>query len=388
VTSVSATKDPALKMMRAKFLVLIISLIFSVTMFNWLRLEQFLTVSPLLFTPDRQTNELHQKREDKIFVENIENSQNSVGQGERKTQEDEVIVREEEEEEEGGLLHWMHKQQERKASLAAACARNPRWKESVNTRSPNGAFKMFAFNRQHRLLTCLQPKVASTSLHKHLVDAAPPHLKIQLEPLSRREQALLLAPTDRDIITLAASSTSFTMVRHPFERLASAFQDKVANGDKSKWLGKITTGLLKQLFGDDSFPSFVKMLTMENRQAVGRALCPRNDSFAEIKTEPCTENYHWASLQNRCFHCATPYTAIAKFETYDEDLKYIGLLANMTFDTGVRENAQEEKTSRLAASMFKQLKKREVENLYKLYAADFEMFGYSAAEYINVAQPD
>lgn len=126
VTSVSATKDPALKMMRAKFLVLIISLIFSVTMFNWLRLEQFLTVSPLLFTPDRQTNELHQKREDKIFVENIENSQDSVGQGERKTQEDEVIVREEEEEEEGGLLHWMHKQQERKASLAAACARNPR----------------------------------------------------------------------------------------------------------------------------------------------------------------------------------------------------------------------------------------------------------------------
>ena len=35
--------------------------------------------------------------------------------------------------------------------------------------------------------------------------------------------------------------------------------------------------------------------------------------------------------------------------------RYIGLLANMTFDTGVRENAQEEKTSRLAASMFKQV---------------------------------
>ena len=99
------------------------------------------------------------------------------------------------------------------------------------------------------------------------------------------------------------------MVRHPFERLASAFQDKVillpclemvsvikiynvkgkgagkrkkcdpfpggggengwrqvANGDMSKWLGKVTTGLLRRLFGDDSFPSFVKMLTMKNRQ--------------------------------------------------------------------------------------------------------------------------
>ena len=88
-------------------------------------LGQFLTVSPS-FTADEQKIELQQRREDKMFEENIENSQDSVGQGERKTQEDEVIVREEEEEEEGGLLHWMHKQQERKASLAAACARNPR----------------------------------------------------------------------------------------------------------------------------------------------------------------------------------------------------------------------------------------------------------------------
>ena len=35
--------------------------------------------------------------------------------------------------------------------------------------------------------------------------------------------------------------------------------------------------------------------------------------------------------------------------------RYIGLLANITFDTGVRENVQKEKTSQLAASMFKQV---------------------------------
>ena len=43
---------------------------------------------------------------------------------------------------------------------------------------------------------------------------------------------------------------------------------QVAKGDMSKWLGKMTTGLLKQLFGDASFPSFVKMLTMKNRQVI------------------------------------------------------------------------------------------------------------------------
>ena len=34
-----------------------------------------------------------------------------------------------------------------------------------------------------------------------------------------------------------------------------------------------------------------------------------------------------------------------------------------------------------------QLKRSEVENLYKLYAADFEMFGYSPADYISIARP-
>ena len=70
-----------------------------------------------------------------MFVENTDNSYDSDGQGESKAQERVVIVRgeeeeedekEEEEEEEGGLLDWLHKQQERKASLAAACARDSR----------------------------------------------------------------------------------------------------------------------------------------------------------------------------------------------------------------------------------------------------------------------
>ena len=123
--------------MRAKFLLPIVAIVFLVTMLNWARLEQFLTLSAP-FTPGRQKNELQQKREDKMFVENIENSRDSDGQGESKTQEQVVIVREEEEKEEekeeeekkekesGGLLDWLHEQQERKASLAAACARDPR----------------------------------------------------------------------------------------------------------------------------------------------------------------------------------------------------------------------------------------------------------------------
>ena len=117
------------KTMAARLLLLVILLIFSVTILNWFKLGQFLTVSPPL-APDQQKNEFHRQNGDERLVENIEDSLNSDGQS--KEQEDIVIVREEKgeekEEEVGrGLLDWLHKQQERKASLATACARDSMW---------------------------------------------------------------------------------------------------------------------------------------------------------------------------------------------------------------------------------------------------------------------
>ena len=117
--------------MAARLLLLVILLIFSVTILNWFKLGQFLTVSPPL-APDQQKNEFHRQNGDERLVENIEDSLNSDGQS--KEQEGIVIVREEKEEEKGGkeeegekgLLDWLHKQQERKASLATACARDSR----------------------------------------------------------------------------------------------------------------------------------------------------------------------------------------------------------------------------------------------------------------------
>ena len=104
-------------------------------------LGQFLTVSPS-FTADEQKIELQQRREDKMFEENIENSQDDQGgsetqegvareeeekveEMEEEEDEEEQEEVEEEEEKEVGLLDWMQKQQERKATLASACARDP-----------------------------------------------------------------------------------------------------------------------------------------------------------------------------------------------------------------------------------------------------------------------
>ena len=106
-------------------------LIFALTILNcWWHLGQSipdLTASPL-FDQKRQIDEL-QNRSD-------ENNHDLYSRGGGKKQ-DEVVMEKEKKEEkeekergnvkEGGLLDWLLEQQERKATLAAACAKDSRW---------------------------------------------------------------------------------------------------------------------------------------------------------------------------------------------------------------------------------------------------------------------
>ena len=70
-------------------------------------------------------------------------------------------------------------------------------------------------------------KVGSTTWHNHFLSLTNASARKELDKFGRDKQASMMAPTDPDIINLARSSISFSMVRHPFERIVSAYKDKV-----------------------------------------------------------------------------------------------------------------------------------------------------------------
>ena len=121
------------------------------------------------------------------------------------------------------------------------------------------------------------------------------------------EAAQYFQPNAVDISLAKTTSLVFTFVRHPFERLVSAFRDKFELSRKygyvySRYAGKI----LKQPAGINSrrptFKEFVKYLLIERLEEY---------------------NDHWLPYWLHCHMCEMEYDVIGKLETWNEDVEFI-----------------------------------------------------------------
>ena len=80
------------------------------------------------------------------------------------------------------------------------------------------------------------------------------------------------------------------------------------------------------------------------------------------------------------------YTLVAKIETLNEDLKFLGILAGVIFPDIKSHESSGGRTQHLAIKYFQKLTKKTVWRLYKRYQLDFEMFNYSPQAYLDIAQ--
>ena len=118
-------------------------------------------------------------------------------------------------------------------------------------------------------------------------------------------------------------------------------------------------------------PSYPQFVHLQCFMHLRRHYCQISEKYS--KSMCCTGGYSntaQGSFCCRCFYCALTYKVIAKFETFQEDLRlvkfcftkrhtfarYIGYLANVTFNEGVRENHTGKRTSLRALNFFRQVR--------------------------------
>jgi hypothetical protein len=167
----------------------------------------------------------------------------------------------------------------------------------------------------------------------------------------------------------AENFTKFIFVRHPFERLVSAYKDKFA-GDDDFYQKAVGRGIIRkfrknpsslslQKGHDVSFPEFVDFIVNEWKD--GR--------------RPL--DVHWRPVVDLCLPCAMQFDFIGKFETLNQDVEF--LLRKLNESELIRLFADQPKaktTSSLSRQSMKMLSSQQLNDLHRMFDQDLLLFGY------------
>ena len=358
----------------------------------------FLSNGKLIFTPKETIAEKHHE------TKNINDSNWKVALDNSKRLDPE-------------LARWMtemeKKYSQRAEVIKATCQKyNMLDKDEFNNvmlQDENHYYHHLMFDTYFKWGYCAVPKVGSSTMTLHFqtlmttkerpnrfqgnfhwnwrVDKMPKFFKV---PDTLSQQSWTTKDNDKFILKKTLTDfveendyLLFTFVRHPFERLFSAYKDKVLNGNK---LGSSMGAPYWLWFQHHkSFNEFIDLVLKEHH-------------FEEPIHKKGWINPHWTTTWKRCQHCTVSYDVIGRLETFDDDLKYIILKLGLSNIlpikkvTTLRENSSDRKRHKKAPDKtkeslkyFSMLKKSKINELYQIFKIDFEMFGYDANEYLSLS---
>merc|ERR1719400_713039 len=166
---------------------------------------------------------------------------------------------------------------------------------------------------KYSLLYCWIHKAASSSWNKIFFQLVG---KTKVKEHNLHEAAAFFRPPAHHLSSLFTSSLVFLVVRHPFERLVSAFRDKFEVGDKADYIYKMYAGPILQIKANSKSEESSKV------RKTGR---PTFVQFIDylLRIEVAEYNDHWRPYWLHCNLCRLDFDVIVKFETISEDTNVI-----------------------------------------------------------------
>jgi len=258
-----------------------------------------------------------------------------------------------------------------------------------------GSHHQFFLEKSNELLWCKVPKAASTSwLYAFLKMAnvqeheLPEDNGMGLHAMLRDKYPLLAKNLYKKFIP---SALKFVIVRHPFERLMSAYMDKLDNYLRDL---RFRGGYYHAMYGGDIVSRYREMY--QAKFPKHPLFMRKEPSFVEfihyvIETPVSEFDEHWRPMYLLCPPCHFNFDIIIKMDTFTRDSEYIlrqkdldGYIKLEKKHSSIKQKKSEENLDP-KQFLFSQLSKKMLRDLYNKYRVDCEMFEYSIEDYISFA---
>ncbi|KAL2100791.1 hypothetical protein ACEWY4_002552 [Coilia grayii] len=291
------------------------------------------------------------------------------------------------------------RQEERKEMVRTLCSANSTLDFPGKNRTfddiPNKELEHLIVDDRHGIIYCYVPKVACTNWKRImivlseslLVDGVPYQdpLDVPIEQIHNSSLHFSFnkfwkryGKFSRHLMKIKLKKyTKFLFVRDPFVRLISAYRNKFEEENQEFYKG-FARVMLKRYRNYSDPPASVV-------DAFAAGIRPTFSNFIQYLLDPRTEkeapyNEHWRQMYRLCHPCQINYDFVGKLETLDEDAEQ--LLRILRVDNVVQfpRSHRNRTTSSWEQDWFANIPYELRSQLYKLYEADFRLFGYAKPE--------
>lgn len=172
------------------------------------------------------------------------------------------------------------------------------------------------------------------------------------------------------------TTTKFFIVRHPFERLLSAFRDKLEDEKKTYYNDKYGKYIIKWY-----------RLGEENRTV------PYFEEFLKYIVHEKSFDEHWRPYYQECAPCFVKYDYILKMENFANELDYLVENLNNEKVTRIINKNNKDNINPLGRTngdinkrYFSTISLSLLKELYEIYKKDFELFDYAPDDYFKMTK--